>query len=657
MINGQPELSIGKKKIYDVESEISAFLIFVEIYKMIIVFVIDSYGILTNGTTITAWRFVEALKARGHTVRIVSSGISGENMYPVRVVNIPIVSSIAKKQSVYFSVSDKEVFRRAFAGADVVHFFMPWRSAIVGKKVADEMGIPATAAFHVQPENITYGIGLGIIGTPIASCIYFGFREAFYRRFDNIHCPSSFIAGELRKHGYHAKLHVISNGIGSQFTMIEKKKDDGYFRILMTGRYAPEKRQDVLINAILKSPYERKILLTLAGAGPREKKLKKLAKKLHNEVRFGFQQQSDLIETLHQTDLYVHAADVEIEAISCLEAIACGVVPVISNSKKSATRQFALDDRSLFRAGNSEDLKNKIGYWIEHEDERKNMGNAYHKFSEIYRLDYSIRKAEGMFQEAVRDKRDREFEKTPAGKKYRRRILKSPVGRIFSFLLYYVLAIPLLIIILHLFLGLKIKNRKALLKIPHRRGAVIISNHVHTMDSPMAAVTLIPKKIVFTSIPSNFTRSVSGFLVKYLGTVPIPQSPGESRIFFRELSQEIRNGRFVHFFPEGKLIKYDTALRPLKKGAFHLAVGAQVPVIPIAITFPERKKGFRHLFRKYDIILTVGDPIYPDLRLIKKEAVIDLHDRAEEILSSMIQPASCVADTPHYKVENCDTEL
>ena len=67
------------------------------------------------------------------------------------------------------------------------------------------------------------------------------------------------------------------------------------------------------------------------------------------------------------SDLYVHAADAEIEAIACIEAFSSGLVPVIANSPKSATPQFALDERSLFEAGNPKDLADKIDYWIEHE--------------------------------------------------------------------------------------------------------------------------------------------------------------------------------------------------------------------------------------------------------------------------------------------------
>ena len=102
------------------------------------------------------------------------------------------------------------------------------------------------------------------------------------------------------------------------------------------------------------------------------------------------------------TDLYIHSADAEIEAISCIEAFACGIVPIIANSPKSATPQFALDDRSLFEAGNSDDLAKKIDYWIENEAERKQMET---KYAENYRIEKSMKKIEGMFEDAIREYR------------------------------------------------------------------------------------------------------------------------------------------------------------------------------------------------------------------------------------------------------------
>jgi hypothetical protein len=58
----------------------------------------------------------------------------------------------------------------------------------------------------------------------------------------------------------------------------------------------------------------------------------------------------ELVKMINMSDLYVHTSEVEIEAISCLEALSCGIVPVINDSSKSATRTFALSEKNLFQA-------------------------------------------------------------------------------------------------------------------------------------------------------------------------------------------------------------------------------------------------------------------------------------------------------------------
>ena len=68
---------------------------------------------------------------------------------------------------------------------------------------------------------------------------------------------------------------------------------------------------------------------------------------------------------------------VEIEAIACLEAISCGLVPVIADSPRSATRFFALEDRNLFRYNDPSDLAEKIDYWLDHPEERAACSRNY----------------------------------------------------------------------------------------------------------------------------------------------------------------------------------------------------------------------------------------------------------------------------------------
>ena len=101
------------------------------------------------------------------------------------------------------------------------------------------------------------------------------------------------------------------------------------------------------------------------------------------------------------SDLYVHTADAESEAISCIEAFCSGLVPVISNSPKSATSQFALNNRCLFNAGDPYDLAAKIDYFIEHPKEKRLLEKEYAAYGKQYNIEDCVYKMEEMFKEAI----------------------------------------------------------------------------------------------------------------------------------------------------------------------------------------------------------------------------------------------------------------
>jgi glycosyltransferase involved in cell wall biosynthesis len=172
---------------------------------------------------------------------------------------------------------------------------------------------------------------------------------------------------------------------------------------MMVGRLSAEKRQDVLINAVPYSKYADKIQLVFAGQGPKHDEYVALGEALPHPPQFVYKNQDELIALLSQADLYVHASDMESEAISCIEAFATGLVPVIANSEVSATPQFALDGRSLFRAGSPKDLARAIDYWLDHPKEREYMEKLYAKAAKKYSLSNSVRMFEDMLNEEMED--------------------------------------------------------------------------------------------------------------------------------------------------------------------------------------------------------------------------------------------------------------
>ncbi len=373
---------------------------------MTIAIVIDLIDCLTNGSVMTARRFADGLRARGHRVKLVAVGADGKDDCAVKERYVPVLTEVSAKNQIKFGRFDENKIRKAFEDVDIVHFIFPFKLEKKCKQLADEMGIPTTAAFHVQPENISYNAHMGWC-RPFNDLIYEYLRRTFYCRFDRIHCPSAFIARQLADHGYKGELYVISNGYDPAFVPPARRQRNKKFEVVMTGRLAPEKNQQVIIRAIARSAHKDDIHLTLLGNGPEKEKLEKLAAKLKVDVTFDFLPKEKLIERLQHSDLYVHAATVEIEAIAAIEAIACGLVPVIAQSGLSATPQFALDERSLFENNNAKQLAAKIDYWFEHPAERASMSGRYAVFAKKFSLKNSLTLAEQMFADEICDARQR----------------------------------------------------------------------------------------------------------------------------------------------------------------------------------------------------------------------------------------------------------
>lgn len=371
---------------------------------MKILLVIDDYISSNNGTTISCRRFAGELRRQGHEVKVLGTSLPDEpDMFRLEEYHLPIVDGLVRANDFHFSKVDMAVIRKAVAWADVVHCMMPFMLTYRTEQVVREMNKPATAAFHIQPENLLSAVRLGK-WTLVNSALYAMWRKGIYDKFAFIHCPSEFMRQEMLDHRYKGDIRAISNGISDAFCLQEKrktKKTEGKIVVTMVGRLAREKRQDLIIRAVRKSKYADRIQIVFAGKGPLEGFYKRLGRRLKNPPMFVYLNRQELINLLAATDVYVHASDMESEAISCIEAFATGLVPVISDSRKSATKQFAIDDRSLFKAGSPKDLAQKIDYWLDHPEEKKRMEAAYARQGLDYTLEASVRKCVQMFEDAI----------------------------------------------------------------------------------------------------------------------------------------------------------------------------------------------------------------------------------------------------------------
>lgn len=368
--------------------------------------VCDVLGEPNNGTTLAAYNLISYLKKRGHDVTVVCAdrekkGQTGYKVIPTRKLG-PLNLILKANGVTSLAGMDKKTLVEAVNGADVVHSLLPFRLGRAAMKIAKAQGIPVTASFHAQAENVTAHIFC--MNSHLANhLIYRRYYRRFYRFADMVHFPTQFIRDTFEsdvKHGLPAR--VISNGVNDVFFVPrEKKRLSDKFTIVCTGRFSKEKAQEVLIRAVAMSPMRRDIKLFFAGSGPKRKKLTRLAKRMKVDADFRFYSREEMNALLHGADLYVHTAVIEIEAISCLEAIAVGLVPIICDSARSATREFAADEHCLFREGDSKDLQEKIAYFYQNPIRIANYRKKYENFRENFHQEDCMAQMEKMLRDAA----------------------------------------------------------------------------------------------------------------------------------------------------------------------------------------------------------------------------------------------------------------
>ncbi len=116
-----------------------------------------------------------------------------------------------------------------------------------------------------------------------------------------------------------------------------------------------------------------------------------------------------------------------------------------------------------------------------------------------------------------------------------------------------------------------------------RLPCVYISNHQSLADV-WSLILALPVTTRFVAKKSLFYIPIFGWALAASGFIPIDR---KNRVLaIRSLAvagERIRAGRPVVLFPEGTRSR-DGRLAPFKRGAFHLAMEAGVPVVPVAIS-------------------------------------------------------------------------
>jgi 1,2-diacylglycerol 3-alpha-glucosyltransferase len=354
---------------------------------MRIAMLLDAWDDAPTGAVISTQRFAERLRDRGHTVTIVSTGAPTEHKIALPELRVPFAQPIITKMRTPLAWPDRRLLARAVAGADLVHVHSPFLLAMRGISMAKRAGVPTVATFHVRAEHVLRNIG--VRSQAVVELLNRFFLRSVYSRCDHVICPSEFGERELRRHGLRTPTTVVSNGIPAAYRPLPRTTNDR-FVILSVGRLAPEKRLDVLIEAVRRSRHEPDIQLVILGDGPLGDRLRDQARCLTNPAVFDCLPTQELISHYNAADLYVHTAEIEVECMSVLEAMGCGLPCLIAESATDETARLARSERFRFPAGSPQALAARIDYWIDHPDELKAARTGYAEDAWRYPIDTSV---------------------------------------------------------------------------------------------------------------------------------------------------------------------------------------------------------------------------------------------------------------------------
>lgn len=118
-------------------------------------------------------------------------------------------------------------------------------------------------------------------------------------------------------------------------------------------------------------------------------------------------------------------------------------------------------------------------------------------------------------------------------------------------------------------------------KLKSMRGTVFVANHQSAVDI-LVMMDILSKHSSFIAKKELRKFPVFGWAAGVVGTLFIDRSRGTNNKSLDDVSARLQQGLSVIIFPEGTR-SADGKLLPFKRGAFVMAIDAQVPIVPIVI--------------------------------------------------------------------------
>lgn len=175
-------------------------------------------------------------------------------------------------------------------------------------------------------------------------------------------------------------------------------------------------------------------------------------------------------------------------------------------------------------------------------------------------------------------------------------------------------------------------------------GAVITCNHFNAFDSFAMHVAYLrsgqkQRKLYRVIREGNYTSfpGFYGYLMRHFYTLPLSSNVKTMQKFNAATVQLLQVGNFVLMYPEQSMWWNYRKPKPLKPGAFSLAVKSDVPVLPCFITMRDSDRLGEDGYYIQEYTIHIGKPLYPNNELSHGKRVQQLMDRNYDIWKTIYE--------------------
>ena len=171
--------------------------------------------------------------------------------------------------------------------------------------------------------------------------------------------------------------------------------------------------------------------------------------------------------------------------------------------------------------------------------------------------------------------------------------------------LYWIVARLLRYLLLPLYARITVSGLE---NVPATGPLIIAANHLNDGD-PLILSSRLPRRIVFLAKAELFDVPFFGRLLRVYGALPVRRREADLSAL-RQADATLKRGLALGIFPEGRSSTHAARLSEAWPGAAIVALRAQAPILPVAITGSQALQWpsvFLRLGRRSDVSVRIGE--------------------------------------------------